>query len=43
METPYHVSSSIEIMIASNGTKREMYNKLICIDGMGECYYATLV
>ena len=37
----YHVSSYIELMIASDGTNSDICNELICIDGMGEYYYAT--
>ena len=43
MEMTYHVCSSIEIGIASNGTNNEMYYEIICVDGMGECYYNTHV
>ena len=39
----YHVSSSIELGISFDGTNNEMHNELICIDGMGDCYYATHV
>ena len=39
----YHVSNSIELVIASDGTNNDMCNDLIYIDGMGECYYVTHV
>ena len=37
MEMICHMNSSIKLGIASDGTNNEMYIKLICIDGMGEC------
>ena len=43
MEMIYNVSSSIELIIASDSTNIEMCNELICIDHMGECYYTTNV
>ena len=39
----YHVSSSIELMIAFGGANSEMCNGVIYVDSMGECYYATRV
>ena len=36
MEMTYNVSSSIELMIASDGTNNEMWHDGICVDGMGE-------
>ena len=40
----YHsVSSSIEMMIAFDGTNSEMCNGVIYIDSMVECYYANHV
>ena len=39
----YHVSSSLELRIASNNINGETCNEIKCIDTMVECYYATLV
>ena len=36
----YIMSSSIELRITSYGTNKEIYNALIYIEGMIECYYA---
>ena len=36
MEMTYHVCSSIELRISSDGTHDEMYHNIICVDGMGE-------
>ena len=38
-----HVSSYIELVIASSSTHSEMCNKLICIDDMDECHCATSI
>ena len=43
MEMICYTSSSIDLMIASYSTDSEIYNKLICLDSVGECYYATYV
>ena len=43
MEMINHVSSSIELIIASDDTNSEIFNEIIYIDGMGECYCATYV
>ena len=43
MEMIYHVNISIELIIASDGTKYEMCNELIFIHGMSECYYNNYV
>ena len=43
MEMTYFLNSSIELMIASDGTDSLMCNELICKDGMGECNYTTYV
>ena len=39
----YTVSRSKELRIAIDGTKMAIYNELIYIDRMDECYYATNV
>ena len=41
MEMTYHISSSIELRIPSDGTNSEMGLDLVCIDGVCECHYAT--
>ena len=43
MEMMYRVSSSIERRIYSDGTNSEMCNDILCIYGMGTCYYAMYV
>ena len=43
MEMTYHVRSFIDLRIASDCTPNEIFNELIFIDGMGECYYANYV
>ena len=39
----YHVSSSIELRTASNGTNSDIFNELICTDGMDKSHYTTYV
>ena len=43
MEMTYHANSSIELMIASDGTNNEIYNELIFIYGMSEFYDTTYI
>ena len=43
MEMLYHVNSSTKLKISFDGTNGEMFYDFICIDGMGDFYYATYI
>ena len=43
MEMKYHMCSSIELGIASDGTNNGMCYNIICVDGMDEYCYTTHV
>ena len=43
MEITYHVNSSLEIGIASDGINNEMYNDILFVDCVFERYYATYI
>ena len=39
----YHVNSSVELGICYDVTNIEIYNEIMCIDDMDECYDTTIV